>query len=307
MLGAEPKTTEKNMRSSFTYQRANSPDEAVALLAQHGDGARIWAGGTDMTLHWQREKVAPKICVDIRGLDQLDFIRVDGDAIRIGAMTALAAIERADKQHHILAMLSDITKLMCTPQTRTLATIGGNVCNASPAADLSPALVALDARMVILNGSGTREVAARDFFKGVNKTDLGPAEILQEVVIPLPADGEVQGSYRRIDRTVVDIALVNGSAAVTVGSDGVISKVGIALGAVAPVILDAPDASAKLEGVALADVTRDMLVGVAAIAAKHAKPITDVRASAGYRQDMVEVMVRRALEDVIKKHGGPLT
>jgi len=167
--------------------------------------------------------------------------------------------------------------------------------------------VALDARMVILNGSGTREVPAIDFFKGVNKTDLGAAEILQEIVIPLPSDGDIQSSYRRIDRTVVDIALVNGSAAVTVGSDGVISKVGIALGAVAPVILDAPDASAVLEGTALADVTRDTLAQAAALAARHAKPITDVRASAGYRQDMVEVMVRRALEDTIKKHGGALS
>lgn len=294
------------MKSRFTYQRANSPGEAIALLAQHGDDAKIWAGGTDMTLHWQREIVTPKICIDIRGLSHLDFIAVESDAIRIGAMASLAALERSDGQHHILAMLSDITKLMCTPQTRTLATVGGNMCNASPAADLSPAFVALDARMVILGADGTREVAAVEFFTGVNRTDLGAAELLQEVVIPLPADGDVQGSYRRIDRTVVDIALVNGSAAVAVGSDGVISKVGIGMGAVAPVILDAPDASSTLEGKTLADVTRDDLANVAAIAAKHAKPITDVRASAGYRQDMLEVMVRRALEDAITKHGGTL-
>ena len=292
------------MRSSFRYERASSAADAVALLARHGRGAMIWAGGTDMTLHWLREKVRPDVCVDIRGLAELDFIDVEAGGIRIGAMTSLASLERAAALHHVLAMLSDITKLMCTPQTRTIATVGGNMCNASPAADLSPAFVALDARAAILGGDGTREVAMVDFFQGVNRTAMEDGEILQEIRIPLPPDGEVQGSYRRIDRTVVDIALVNGSAAVTVDGAGRLSKVGLALGAVAPVILTAPDASAVLEGTALAEVTRERLAEAAAVAAVHAKPITDVRASAGYRQDMVRVMLRRALEDAIRKHGG---
>lgn len=292
------------MKSTFTYERATSPAQAVALLAEHGQGAMIWAGGTDMTLHWQHEKVSPTVCVDIRGVSELDFIDVSDTSIRIGAMTALATLERAADQHHILEMLSDITKLMCTPQTRTIATVGGNMCNASPAADLSPAFVALDATAVIFTKDATRDVAMVDFFKGVNKTAVGPDEILQEVVIPLPSDGEIQGSYRRIDRTVVDIALVNGSAAISVDSNGTITWAGFGLGAVAPVILNAPDASAALEGIKLADVTPQKMAEVAAIAAKHAKPISDVRASAGYRQDMVEVMLRRALEDAINKHEG---
>ena len=294
------------MKTHFTYERATTAAEAIALLAQHGNGAMIWAGGTDMTLNWQREKVRPEVCVDIRGLAELDYITVEEGSIRIGAMTSLATLERAADQHHILAMLSDITKLMCTPQTRTIATVGGNMCNASPAADLSPAFVALDATAQILGANGTRDVGMADFFQGVNKTALDDNEILQEITIPLPSDGAVQASYRRIDRTVVDIALVNGSAAVTVDANGTLSKVGLALGAVAPVILTAPDASAALEGTALADVTQDQLAKVAATAAAHAKPISDVRASASYRQDMVEVMLRRALEDAIKKHGGAI-
>lgn len=294
------------MKSTFTYQRATSPAEAVTLLAEKGDGAKIWAGGTDMTLHWQQEKTKPSVCIDIRDLTELDYIKIESGGIRIGALTSLAKLERSADQHHILASLSKITKLMATPQTRTLATVGGNLCNASPAADLSPAFVALGATAKILGANGSREVSMFDFFQGVNKTALNGAEILEEVTIPLPSDGEVHVSYRRIDRTVVDIALVNGSAAVTVESDGVISKVGFGLGAVAPIILDAPDASAELEGTSLSDVTVDKLAAVAATAAKHAKPITDVRASAGYRQDMVEIMLRRALEDTIKSHGGAI-
>ena len=266
----------------------------------------IWAGGTDMTLHWLREKVRPDVCVDIRDLAELDFVDVRANCIRIGAMTSLATLERSAARHDILAMLSDITKLMCTPQTRTIATVGGNMCNASPAADLSPAFVSLDARAVTFGADGTRELAMADFFQGVNKTALEDGEILREIAIPLPSDGEVQGCYRRIDRTVVDIALVNASAAVTVDADGMLSRVGLALGAVAPVILTASDASAALEGAALAEVTNERLAETAAMAAAHAKPITDVRASAGYRQEMVRVMLRRALEGALKKHGREL-
>lgn len=291
------------MKSTFTYARAGSASEAVALLAQHGKGARLWAGGTDLTLHWQREKVALSVCIDIRDVAELDYITVDGDAIRIGAMASLAALERAGDGHPVLAALSEIAKLMATPQTRTLATVGGNICNASPAADLSPAFVALKARVKIRGAKGLRDMPMVEFFKGVNRIDLRDAEILEEIFIPLPPDGDIHMSYRRIDRTVVDIALVNGSAAVTVGSDGRIARVGFGLGAVAPVILDAPDASAELEGTPLGEVTRDRLAAIAAIAARHARPISDIRASAGYRQDMVEVMLRRALQDTIRKHG----
>jgi len=294
------------MKSGFTYHRADSPTEAVALLARHGETACLWAGGTDMTLHWKREKVTPGVCIDIRRIAELDHISVEPDAIRIGAMTSLSKLERAAAGHPLLEMLGDVTKLMCTPQTRTLATVGGNLCNASPAADLSPALVALDARAVILGPEGARDMALVDFFKGVNRTDLGPAELLREVRIPLAPGGVKHGAYRRIDRTVVDIALVAGAAALTV-SDGVIARAGFGLGAVSPVIPDAPEASALLEGRALADVDGELLARAADRAAARATPITDVRASAEYRSDMLAVMVRRALEASVVKHGGTLS
>ena len=294
------------MRSSFTYRRAGSAAEAVALLAEHGMAAQIWAGGTDMTLDWKREKVAPDLCIDIRRIEELDYIAVDPDAVRIGAMASLARLERAGGEHDLLGMLSDVAKLMCTPQTRTLATVGGNLCNASPAADLSPALVALDARVRIMGVRATREVALVDFFKGVNRTDLEPAELLQEIVIPLPDAGTKQGAYRRVDRTVVDIALVAGAAALT-ASEGIITRAGFGLGAVSPVIPDAPEASAMIEGKALAEVTRDLLAAVAAKAAENASPISDVRASASYRQEMLGVMLRRSLEATIAKHGRTLS
>jgi CO/xanthine dehydrogenase FAD-binding subunit len=134
------------MRAHFGVLRPTTPNQASALKREHGSRARYWAGGTDMILLWQRGLVDLDYCIDLSRVRGLDAIDVSPWEIRIGARVTLAQIERAAAQHRLLRTLSDVTKLMCTPQSRTLATIGGNLCNASPAADLSPVLVTLDAK-----------------------------------------------------------------------------------------------------------------------------------------------------------------
>ncbi len=295
------------MRSQFDYSRPASPQEAVAMRARLGDGARFWAGGTDMILMWQREEVSLDHCIDLTFLDELRFIDVADDRIRIGAMATLAALERSAERHPHLRTLSDITKLMCTPQTRSIATVGGNLCNASPAADLSPAFVALDAEAVILGPDGERRIAMEDFFEGVNHTAVSNGDLLSEIVIPLPPDRRVEASYRRIDRTVVDIALVNASASVSVDAGSRVTGTRIALGAVAPVIIRSGAAEAVLVGADLNNVDSGLLVKAGELAAADAKPISDVRASADYRRAMIKVMVKRALNDSITKLGGTVT
>ena len=292
------------MRSQFEYLRPASPDEAIAMKASHGDGAMFWAGGTDMVLHWQREKYRPEVCIDLTFLSELDEISVEADKIRIGAMVSLGKLERSAEQHSLLASLSKITKLMCTPQTRSIATVGGNMCNASPAADLSPAFVAMDAEAVIGGSDGERRVSMFDFFEGVNQTALRDGDLLREIVIPLPTHGSIAASYRRIDRTVVDIALVNASTALTIDEDGIVQKAGVALGAVAPVIVQSGDAENLLTGKSLSELDETTLSAAGEAAAADAKPISDVRASAGYRRDMVKVMVRRSLGDCIEELKG---
>ena len=277
------------------------------MRASLGDGARYWAGGTDMTLLWQREEVSLDHCIDLTFLDELRFIEVGDNSIRVGAMATLAALENAADRHPHLKTLSDITKLMCTPQTRSIATVGGNLCNASPAADLSPAFVALDAEAVIFGSEGERRVAMEDFFEGVNHTVVANGDLLSEIVIPLPADQRVEASYRRIDRTVVDIALVNASTAVWADAQSDIVKTRIALGAVAPIIIRSAAAEAVLEGANLSDIDGGLLVKAGELAAADAKPISDVRASADYRRAMIKVMVKRALTDSIIKLGGNVT
>ena len=294
------------MRASFEYLRPSSPIEAANMKAEHGDRACFWAGGTDLVLLWQRSQIDLDYCIDLTRLTELDDITCDDDSIRIGAMTSLATLERAAARHHLLTMLSDVTKLMCTPQSRTIATVGGNLCNASPAADLSPAFVAVNAEARIVGAAGERGILLEDFFEGVNATALDEGELLQEIVIPLPA-GRIDATYRRIDRTVVDIALVNAAASVTVDAANRVTQTRIALGAVAPVILRSPEAEAMLDGADITQVDGALLDKMGARAAEDAKPISDVRASAAYRTQMVRVMTRRALEDSIRKLGGTVS
>lgn len=277
------------------------------MRANLGDGARFWAGGTDMTLMWQREEVSLDHCIDLTYLDELRFMDVADDRIRIGAMATLAALERSADRHAHLKTLSDITKLMCTPQTRSIATVGGNLCNASPAADLSPAFVALDAEAVILRPDGERRIAMEDFFEGVNHTVVSNGDLLSEIDIPLPSDHRVGASYRRIDRTVVDIALVNASVSVSVDAASRVAGTRIALGAVAPVIIRSSAAEAVLIGADLNGIDGGLLVKAGELAAADARPISDVRASADYRRAMIKVMVKRALNDAITKLGGTVT
>jgi len=276
------------------------------MKREHGDRAVFWAGGTDLVLLWQRSEIDLDYCIDLTHMPELDYITCQEDSIRIGAMASLASLERSADRHHLLAMLSDITKLMCTPQSRTIATVGGNLCNASPAADLSPAFVAVNAEAKIFGASGERSVQMEDFFSGVNATVLEDGELLAEIAIPLP-DGRIDASYRRIDRTVVDIALVNASASITVDESNRVTGTRIALGAVAPVILRSPAAEALLEGVDISRVDGALLEQAGIRASEDAKPISDVRASAAYRTEMVKVMVRRALEDIVRKLGGEIS
>lgn len=292
------------MRSQFEYLRPETLEEAVSMKTDHGAKAMYWAGGTDMMLHWQREKYHPEFCIDLTYLPAMDAIKVEAGQISIGAMVSLTMLENSGDRHHLLATLSTITKLMCTPQTRTIATVGGNMCNASPAADLSPAFVAMNADAVILGAGGVRRVSMFEFFEGVNQTALRDGELLSEIAIPLPSSGRIAASYKRIDRTVVDIALVNASTAMTIDDAGAVSQAVVALGSVAPVIVRSDAAGSVLIGKPFDQIDDAVLAAAGEAAAADAKPISDVRASAGYRRDMVKVMTRRSIQDCIDQLKG---
>ena len=287
------------MRTFFEYLRPKSLNEAISMKEEHGPLAYFWAGGTDITLHWKQEKFHPKYCIDINYLNGLKGINILDDKIIIGAKTSLWEIERSGERHILLRTLSDITKLMCTPQTRSLATIAGNICTASPAADLTPALMAMGANITAEGSNGQRTIPLKNFFKGVNKTLLNDGEIVVEISIPINKSVTKAASYKRVDRTVVDIALVNSSSCISINTQGIILDSKIALGAVAPVVILVEDAKDVIIGKSLDELDSKLINKVCEISSSIAKPITDVRASKEYRSDMIGVMTKRSLLNTI--------
>ena len=290
------------MIRQFDYLRPDSIDAAIAMKSRHGERARYWAGGTDLMLQWRRGEVMVDHCIDLTHLTGLDGIEAFPGEIRIGAMATLDDLDRATSMHPVMEALGDTARLMCTKQTRTLATVGGNMCNASPGADLSPLFVALESHCLIQGPNGRREVSMEDFLTGVNTTDLGAEELLCTIVVPVP-QARREASYRRVARTVVDIALV--SAAVSLTADaGTVTDARIALGSVAPIPVRVTEGEKVLAGRSLDDIGAGHLEEAAGHAATVARPISDVRAGAGYRARMCPVLVRRALADALGRLGG---
>lgn len=285
------------MRSEFEYLRPTDIDEAIRMQQAHGDGAVFWAGGTDLVLQWKSGKTRPTHCVDLTWLDGLSDVSKRDGSFDIGALVTLSDLTEIADQEPWLRCLANTAQLMCTVQTRTIATIGGNLCNASPAADLAAPLAAMHATARVQGPDGERVLPIDDLAAGPGKTSLGPSEILLGVTLPIP-DTPHAASYRRIDRTVVDIALVSASSAITLDGGGKVSAARIALGAVAPTVIVAPDASDMLMGLTLGQLDSDIFDKVGEAAAELATPISDVRASAEYRSAMVRVLVARTLEDI---------
>jgi carbon-monoxide dehydrogenase medium subunit len=284
------------MRSQFEYLRPGSLDDAIRLNRECGDGATYWGGGTDLVLQWKAGKREISHCIDLTALRDLSYMQDSDEALQIGAMTTLSDLEAADERDPRLAVLARTARLMCTVQTRTIATIGGNICNASPAADLIPPLIALDAEILAMGADGERRFPVADLMTGPGKTCLQPSEIVVEIAIPKDRT-LMAGSYRRIDRTVVDISLVGAASAIKLNGGDTIASAGIALGAVAPRVVSAPQAEEMLVGKALCDLDDELLKSIAEAAAASASPISDIRASAAYRSAMIKVLVVRTLID----------
>ena len=272
------------------------------MKVEHGDRACYWAGGTDLMLQWRAGEVDVDHCIDLTWVPDLGGIENRGHEVRIGAMASLDDLDNAAEMNPLMDVLGYTARLMCTKQTRTIGTVGGNMCNASPGADLSPLFVALSASAVIWGAGGVRTLPMEDFFTGVNRTDLRGEELLYCIVVPVPEERR-EASYKRVARTVVDIALVSAAVSVT-ETDGRVSDTRIALGSVAPVPFRVSEAERTLVGCELAAIDEEILSAAGSLAATSAQPISDVRAGAEYRRKMCAVLTRRALGDAVNRLNG---
>ena len=264
--------------------------DVFALLEQHGDGARLLAGGSDLLVRVRLGHARPTVVIDLKRVPELasDIMRADG-VLRIGAGTVMTDIIGDATIQRVFPALIEAARVVGSVQIRNRATIVGNICNASPAADTVTPLLAYGARVKTLRGQGTgRTIQLSEFFTGPGRTVLDRGELVTSVELPIPAVPAGSAFERLTRRRGVDLAVVN--AAVFVSEAG---EARAALGAVGPTIFVVADDTRTLANPsASASERRDALARIAS----HARPRSDVRGAADYRQAMVEVLLRRALE-----------
>jgi CO/xanthine dehydrogenase FAD-binding subunit len=275
-------------------------DETVRVLSERGPDAKLLAGGTDLLPQLKNGLLKPTCVVDLSGVLRVRALHADAGGLRVGAAVTARALERDATTRKLYTSLAESAALVGSVQVRNLATLGGNLCNAAPSADMAPPLLALDAEAVIAGPRGERRVPLTDFFTGVRRTVLAADEVLLELVLPVPGARSGGQYLRHTPRRELDIAVVGVASQLTL-SDGVCAKARIALAAVAPVPLRARAAEQALEG---KPVTPEAIERAAELAVGAAEPISDQRGSADYRRHLVHVLTRRTLRTALTRAGG---
>lgn len=274
----------------FEYFSPTTLAGAVQIMADH-PGARALAGGTDLLIRMKRKQWTPDVVVNLKRVPGLGDITLDGE-LHLGALVTLNDLVQSVVIREHFPVLTYTASKMAGWQVRNLATVGGNLCNASPAADMAPPLIALNARVVIAGPQGARELALDEFFTGVGKSALGPGELMTGLHVPR-LEHPTQASYLKLEhRAAMDISIVGVGVCVKNNVD----HVRIVLGAVAPTPVRARKAEALLRGSPL---TPERVAEAARLAATEAQPIDDVRGSAWYRREMIEVLTRRQLLEIL--------
>jgi CO/xanthine dehydrogenase FAD-binding subunit len=282
---------------SFDYVRAGTPDEAIRLLKEHGATARLLMGGTDLFARMRDGFIQPQVVVDVKHLPGMqDVVYDEQTGLTIGAAVTMNQVTLHSIVQTHYPLLVEAANSVASYQLRNRATMGGNLCNASPAADTAPAVLVLEGSIVLHGPSGAREVPADEFFLGPGETAMQADELMTAIRLPLPPAGSV-GRYLKLGRNKVgDLAIVGvavlGFPDETTPS-GYCFRIGLA--SVAPVPLRAPEAEEVLAA-NLPDEETLVLAADKAMAA--ATPINDVRSSAAYRKAMVRALTLRGLREV---------
>jgi carbon-monoxide dehydrogenase medium subunit len=282
----------------FELVLPGSLDDCVKALARHGSEAKLLAGGTDLLPQMKNALLKPAVVVDLSGVSRLRAIEpANGQGLRIGAAVTARTLELDRAVRARFLSLAESGALVGSVQVRNLATLGGNLCNAAPSADMAPPLLALDAEAVITGPKGERRLPIAAFFTGVRRTVLAPDELLVELALPAPAAHSGGNYLRHTPRRELDIAVVGVASQLTL-ANGVCTKARIALAAVAPVPLRATAAEQALEGQA---VTPERIARAADLAVEAASPISDQRGSADFRRHLVRVLTRRTLTTALAR------
>jgi carbon-monoxide dehydrogenase medium subunit len=274
----------------FEYERAGTVDEAIALLTRHGPEARLIAGGHSLLPMMKLRLARPETLVDINGLADLDYIRVAGNELAIGAMTRHAGVLDSAVLAEHYRIFAEAERVIADPIVRNRGTVGGSLCQADPSEDLSAVFAALRGTAVIRGTEGTRTVDLRAFHRGPYETAVGDGEILVEVRVPIRTN--TGSAYEKVERRAGDWSIAAAGTFVQLDTDGTVADLGIGVTAVGAEQFCCPEAEDQLRG---NQPTPEAILAAADICSARCHPHADQRGPVEYKRHLVGVLVARAL------------
>jgi carbon-monoxide dehydrogenase medium subunit len=285
--------------AAFEYLRPKTIPEAIALLQQHGDAAKILSGGQSLIPMMKLRLARPGYLIDINRIAGLSHIKEDGAYLKIGGLTREAELEASPVVRSKYPIIVDTAHVIADPQVRNLATVGGNLAHGDPANDHPATMLALGAQVVATGPKGERVIPIENFFLSLFTTALQPDEILTEIRIPIPPPRS-GGAYFKLERKVGDFATAAVAAQVTLAANAVCQKVGIGLTNVGPTPVKARKAEDFLRGKKLDEAN---IKQAAQLAADDAEPSADLRGPVEYKKGLVKELAKRALSRALERAG----
>ncbi len=285
--------------NDFEYFEPETISEVITLLAKHGKDAKLIAGGTDLLVDMKKGKISPKYLINLMKIPELSHITDDRGGLRIGATTTFREIAESRLIEKKYPLLSEAAQAMPAAQIRNMATIGGNICNAIPSADIPPALVALDAKVRTVGRKGKRSLPLEEFLVDVRKTALKSDEILTEVYAQSPP-ARSGAAFLKLGRTAEDLSTLNVAVRVTLDKSGACKDARVVVGGgVGPTLIRSKKAEALLKGKIL---KAPIIEKAAQAASAELKPRpTSIRASPSYKIEVCKVLVKRALLKALER------
>jgi carbon-monoxide dehydrogenase medium subunit len=287
------------MINDFEYIAPKTLQEALQLLDQHRDRYKIIAGGQSLLIMMRQGLIKPEVLIDIKGLSELNYIKVDDQkGLKMGALTTHRTIEKSPVIKKSFGVIAEMEKRLASIQTRNWGSIGGNLCHGDPSGDPAPVLIALNASLTLTSTKGERKMPVEDFFLDYFETALEHGELLTEIQVP-PLSPNTGTAYTKFNVIESDMAVVG--VAVSIGLDptnGHCKDVRIVLANSAPRPLRAKKAEASLRGKKPTDA---VLKEAGEIASSETDPISDIHASAEYRQELVKALVKRVAKEALSR------
>ncbi len=275
----------------FNYEAPTTIKEAIQLLHEHGDEAKILAGGHSLIPMMKLRFAAPTCLIDINNIEGLSYVKEEDGFLKIGALTRESDLEHSDLVRDKYHIFGDATKLIADPQVRNFGTIGGNLAHGDAANDHPAVMIALGAEVEIENVEGSRSVSIDEFFYGFYMTAVQHGEILTEIKIPAPA-GRFGSAYHKAERKVGDYATAGVAVAIELDADGTCTKAGIGLTNVNPLPMRAERSEAALVGTKLSE---EDIANAALYASEDCSPSDDLRGDEDYKRHLVKVITKRMI------------